>query len=158
MNKRTQALYNAAKDALEEAGFEFNTQSVGVTISLAAMLDAALPPSYAKPKPAPLNLAFTPSQLFDALEAGCSDRLNLRPYNSSTFARLAKDLAKTPGLEEADLERLVGWINSGALGFWSSKPTWSHVCRHVTNWIAQARTWEANGGQGATELGGEAWR
>lgn len=158
MNKRTQLLYNAAKDALEEAGFEFNTQSVGVTISMAAMLDAALPKSYVKDKPA-LAMAFTPRQLFDALEQGCSDRLNLRPFNSSSFARLAKQLSSTSGLEEADLERLVGWINSGALGFWSSKPTWSHVCKHVTDWVAKARAWEAEGGHGgATELGSEAWR
>ena len=164
MNKRTQHLYDAARVALEEHGFEFNTQCVGVTLSLAAMLDAAFPepiaPVKSKAVKAPLDLPFTPSQLFDALEAGCGERLNLRPYDGSTFAQLARKLAKCGGLQATDPETLVAWINSGALSFWESKPTWNHVCKHVTNWIAQARAWEARGGHaGASELlGADDWR
>lgn len=165
MNARTQHLYNAAKNALEEAGFEFNTQSVGVTISLAAMLDAAFPAQAAPVKRAVkgterLTMPFTPTQLFDTLEAGCGERLNLRPYDGSTFAMLARKLAKCGSLTAEDPTTLVAWINAGNLDFWESKPTWNHVCKHVTNWIAQARAWEAKGGHasGSELLGADDWR
>lgn len=158
MNARTRELIDAANKALEKAGLEQSEAGAGLTLVIATMLDAAIPKKPVIRADVEAKLPFSPAQLFNALEAGCPDRLTLRPYEQGSFGRLGKALGRIQGLEAADLDRLVGWINSGALAFWDRKPTWTHVVKHITNWIAQARAWEANGGHGGNELGAEAWR
>jgi hypothetical protein len=139
---RTAQLVEAATKALNAAGMEQSEVGLGLTICLAAMLDEALPRTHRAKVTRLGPMAFTPKQLFDALEADCAHIVQLRPYAPGSFGRLGKMLGQTSGLEHDDLQRLVGWISSGGLSTWPTKPTWSHVCKHVLNWIAQARAAE----------------
>jgi hypothetical protein len=97
-----------------------------------------------------LKLPFGPGQLFDALEKHCSDLIQLRPYETGSFGRLGKSMARIQGLELADLDRLINWLTEGrGLSTWTCTVTWTHVCKHLPTWIMYARAYADKGSQAA---------
>jgi hypothetical protein len=140
------------------------TNAKAIIEAVAAMIDYATAKPGQKPrvprdKDTIAKLPFGPRAVFDALEQSCSDVIQMRPYDSLSFGRLGKAMCGIQGLEADDLVRVVSWINSGGLATWPNQVTWSHVCRHLPNWIAYARAWEQKGAQGQQMTpGGELWR
>lgn len=129
-----------------------------VILGLAAMLDDIYP----KPKQGSntrldlSSLPFGPGELYAELEKHCDDKLQLRPYDKSSFGRLGRVMKNIQGLEREDLDRVIGWIQSGGLASWSMRPTWNHVCKHFGNWVGYARAWD--NGPKSPDSGMDAWR
>ena len=104
--------------------------------------------------------ALNVSQVFDALEAGCSEVIQLRPYARASILRFGAVLAGIQGLEVADLDRVVSWIQAGGLRWWTDKQipiTWESVVKAFPTWVARARAWEASSLPPST-TGPESWR
>lgn len=156
---RREAILRAGIKAL---GGTASASDVRVTEAVAAMLAEALckVPRVKKP-PADLStLPYGPGQVFEQLEAHCADIIQLRPYETNSFGRLGKAMARIQGLELADLERVTSWVQSGGLATWPVTVTWAHVCKHYANWVGYARAWEAKGSRGVHGAlpGAESWR
>lgn len=134
------------------------TGVVPLLAQIAAMLDEATRPVTKTARTKDLKPApFAPANVFDALEEGCPEQLQLRPYDSRSFGRLGKTIQGMPDLTAADIDHLVAWIASGGLSYWKEKPTWNHVVKHFSNWVATARAWnEKMGGQALTN--NDNWR
>ena len=102
-------------------------------------------------------LPFGPQHIFDKFEAELSDRVQLRPYDKSSFGRLGRALQRMSKLEAGDLDLVVSWITSGGLDSWPTQITWAHVVRHFTSWVTYARAWQEKVACQTTG-GQESWR
>lgn len=124
------------------------TPNKSLVKAFAAMLDEAVATRTKGPKRKfePEKLPYGPGAVFDSLERTCPEAIQLRPYETKTFGRLARNMCGIQGLELADLERTTQWIANGGLKFWTVAVTWNHLVKHYGSWVAQARQWEANGG------------
>ena len=103
--------------------------------------EATKKPAKARKKSAEAGLPFGPQEVHKRLLASCSDHVNVATYDKASFGRLGKTLGRVSALCLADLDHLEGWINDGGVEFWQEKPTWTHVIKHIVDWIAQAREW-----------------
>ncbi len=128
--------------------------------AVAKMIDLAVRrPRERKPPVDNSKLPYSPGEVFELLETHCSDVVQLRPYEKSSFARLGRTMVGIAGLERADLERVTAWIQSGGLSWWTTQVTWMHVVKHYATWVGYARAWESKGG-GAVQAhhGSDSWR
>lgn len=141
---RAQIFERAGLQAFDKAGAG-TVQSKRLIAAFASMLDAAISKPKTKRTIDTGALPFGPKQLFDELEKRCSEIIQLRPYDGASFGRLGRSMAHIQGLEIGDLDRVVSWIESGGLSTWPNTPTWTHVCKHFTTWVAYARDWQARG-------------
>lgn len=92
-----------------------------------------------KDKPRPQKLPFSPQALYELCLERVPHIIACEPYDKRWFGRLGKELQATSGLEQADLERFVGWVEGGGLEFFPDV-TFAHVIKHWGTWIVKARS------------------
>jgi len=104
------------------------------------------------------KLPYGPGDVFKKFEEYCSEIIQLYPYEKGSFGRLGRVLTTIQGLEEADLDRVTQWVQSGGLATWPTQVTWNHVVKHYSTWVGYARAWEAKGGSIVSGHHGADWR
>lgn len=146
MRQRAKELYEKGLACFQG---EPSTSDEDLVLAIAVMLDTALPAPRRKTHTKSSSpLPFSPQELHKLMLASCHPELVIcEPYKSTDFGILGRNLKQVSGLELADMERLVAWIQGGGMKGWSVQPTWSHICRGVDKYISWAREWERRGQQ-----------
>lgn len=142
MNKRAKELAELGQLAYSRSN---KSEYPALIDAIAVML--AAPAASKKAKYADDSLPFTPKDMHERLHATVGDKVMCFPYQGASFGRLGKTLHDIPGLEVADLDRLVGWIEAGGLEFWKGVCTFQHVVTNCPKWFAVAREWDRRGRQ-----------
>lgn len=149
MTSRADQLYRVGEKAWEKA-YEFDEQ-LAILAGVAAMLaEATRPKSSRKAKDAPV-LPVSPAVLYEAVRDHCEQVLCV-PYNKRWFGMLGRAMQAVDGFEAADVERLVAWIQSGALNGWPTQLTFDHVIKHLPAFIMRARSYEGGAGSAAPSV------
>jgi hypothetical protein len=91
------------------------------------------------------RLSVAPKALFEAVKRDAGDRIICDPIDGRWFGRLGGVLKNLPSFGPDDVSLLVDWLNAGGVGFWNSKPTFSHLITHLDKWTASARDWDRQG-------------
>jgi hypothetical protein len=84
-------------------------------------------------------LIISPTKLYEEIRDKCGARVLCVPYDKKWFGRLGKALQDIPDLEAEDANRLVAWLNSGALDKWPVKLHFGHLIKHLSSWVITAR-------------------
>jgi len=106
--------------------------------AIALMICEAAKPASKVKKAEQEPLPFGPGALYELCLNRVPHIIACTPYDKRWFARLGKELQSTEGLEYADMERFVSWVESGGLGFFTDC-TFAHVIKHWTTWLPKAR-------------------
>ena len=102
----------------------------------------------AKPEKTPAaKLPFSPGEFYAVLKERAGHIVLCDPVESRLFGQLGRKLQQTSGLETADLDRIVSWIEAGGLKNWPMQPTFEHAVKHFGKWLQYAREWERRGRQ-----------
>lgn len=133
---KTRRIYEAGLQAYPHGrtvGEERLLQAVALMLT-----EATKPASKAKKKKDEPVLPFGPKELYEACLERVPHVIGCEPYDRRWFGRMGKALQATSGLEREDLERFLGWVESGGLSFFSDC-TFEHVIKHWGTWIVKAR-------------------
>ena len=123
-------------------------REVALIDAVAAMIAQADVQRRRKPEAeASAPLPFSPNELYAQLKARVSDKVALYPVEHRLFGFLGGKLKAIVGLEAADAERVVSWIEAGGLANWTTQPTFAHIVQNIGKFVAYARTWDQRGRQ-----------
>lgn len=150
MNERAKQLAELGRkvfrqelDRCADSGDTFYYQNAFID-AVAVMLSAPAPRK-GKAKEAPV-LPFGPGELHQEMKTRVGNIILCEPVEKSLFGRMGKRLQQIDGLERADLPRVLDWIESGGLAWWTyGRPTFESACNNIGKWIAESREWDRRG-------------
>lgn len=142
MNARAKELLAVGLAAYEKAP----NDGPAMVYAIAAML-AAPAKSRTRRADDPSKLPFSPQELHQALLARVGDKVLCTPVEGRLFGYLGRRLQQINGLERDDLDRVVSYFECGGWNFWSTQPTFEHVCHHIGKLVTTAREWDKRGRQ-----------
>lgn len=124
-----------------------------VVAAMAAMLAAVELPRGRRAKPGAdvKPLVFSPNQLYQELLTRVPHLVVCEPVQHRLFGFLGAQLRGIGGLEAADCERVVSWIEAGGLSSWTVQPVFAHVVQNIAKFIGYARVWDQRGRQQLTK-------
>jgi hypothetical protein len=148
-----------AKELLALGRAAYDTGGGDMLAAIAVML--AAPPKARKRRDYDeTKLPFGPRELHQLMLKRIPHLVLCEPVEGRLFGYLGKRLQMINGLERDDMDRLVSWLEAGALSYWASQPTFEHVCQHIGKWVTTAREWDKRGRQqlrkGGSNVGTEA--
>lgn len=100
-----------------------------------------------KPPADVAKLAFSPNALYQELRTRVPHLVVCEPVQHRLFGFLGNQLKGLGGLEPADCERVVSWIEAGGLASWTVQPVFAHVVQNIGKFVAYAREWDRRGRQ-----------
>jgi hypothetical protein len=93
------------------------------------------------------RLPFSPHEFYTELRARAGHLVITEPVENRLFGFLGGRLKSINGLERADMDRVIGWIEAGGTRKWSVMPTFKHVVTNFDKFVAYAREWDRRGRQ-----------
>jgi hypothetical protein len=107
------------------------------------MLAAATSKKQRKPKIEIIESTFNARTVYETIRNKCGHNLACEPFRRKWLEILNREVKGIQGLEPQDIDRLCGWINSGALKDWPVTPTFGDCAKHFASWVVRARKWSA---------------
>lgn len=121
--------------------------SEALIAAFAAMLAAAPAAGKGRVRKDGPTLPFAPQALYEALRERVGHIVSCEVVASSSFGRLGANLKGIAGLEAADLERVVSWIDAGGTSGWPQQLTFQGLANNIDKYINWAREWDKRGRQ-----------
>ena len=106
-----------------------------------------------------VRLPFSPHEFYTQLRARAGHLVIMEPVENRLFGYLGGRLKQITGLERADMDNVVAWVEAGGLRDWKVMPTFKHVVTNIDKFVAYAREWNKRGrqqlGRGARNVGAD---